>query len=111
MGCPAESLVLFIPVQNIIARNLSTHEVHPSFPLHTRWLETSHVSYIQRNPNAAFARHRNVARIDCHSDLGDCLLTSELSFADITKSKRELHNLKIILRLKYRRETKIYHPQ
>jgi hypothetical protein len=93
-AAPAEKSVLSIPVRDIVARDFSAHEAHPSFKLYTRWLETPQGSYIGRNPEAAFAKHPNVARVDCHSDLGDCLLTSELSFADITKSKRELNDLK-----------------
>ncbi|KAH3919234.1 hypothetical protein HBH56_030490 [Parastagonospora nodorum] len=92
-----ESSVLSIPIRDIIAGEFSAHEAHPSFQLYTRWLETPHGSYIRRDPKAAFAKHPNVARVDCHSDLGECLLTSELSFADITKSKRELNELKINL--------------
>jgi hypothetical protein len=93
-AAPAEKSVLSIPIRDIIARDFSTHEAHPSFQLYTRWLETPHGSYIRRDPKAAFAKHPSVATVDCHSDLGDCLLTSELSFADITKSKRELDDLK-----------------
>lgn len=91
---PTENSVLSIPIRDIITGDFSAHEAHPNFQLYTRWLETSHGSYIRRDPKAAFAKHPNVARVDCHSDLRECLLTSELSFADITKSKRELKELK-----------------
>lgn len=93
-SAPAQNTVLSIPVRDIIAKDFSAHEAHPSFQIYTRWLETPHGSYIQRDPQAAFAKHSNVVKIDCHADLDDCLLTSELSFADITKSKRELEDLK-----------------
>ncbi|KAL8649509.1 MAG: hypothetical protein Q9226_005556 [Calogaya cf. arnoldii] len=90
---PTHPSKLSISVRDIVKNNLSAHEADPNFVLYTRWLETPQGSYIRSDPKAAFTKHPNVVTIDCHSDLSTCLLTSQLTFADITKSKRELDNL------------------
>lgn len=92
-AAPTEPSKLSIPVHDIIRKDLSAHEAHPNFKLYTRWLGTPEGAYIRRDPKAAFTKYSNIVTIDCHADLETCLLTSRVSFADITNSKRELDEL------------------
>jgi hypothetical protein len=92
-AAPTQPMVLSIPIRDIIENDFSAHEVHPNFDVYTRWLETPQGSYIQRDCHATFAKHPAIASIDCHSDLGTCLFTSRIAFADITNSQQDLERL------------------
>lgn len=88
-AAPTEHSSLIIPVRDIVRKDLSAHEAHPNFELYTRWLETPQGSYIKRDPKAAFKKHSNIRSIDCHSNIGTCLITSTVPLRDRRKSKRE----------------------
>ena len=52
---------------------------------------------MRRDPKAAFTKHSNIAAIDCYSHTASCLITSRVSFAEITSSKRDLDSLNSVL--------------